>query len=63
MALRFLPTGYGALIRAYVAFILSKLPFHRAHPEFNGLFEYEEYVSLNGIDNPDQGYVEWATRF
>ncbi|KAG8987713.1 sla2 Src-like adaptor 2, partial [Tulasnella sp. 427] len=48
--------GYGALIRAYVSFILSKLRFHRAHPEFNGLFEYEEYVSLKGIDDPNQGY-------
>ncbi|KAG8905687.1 sla2 Src-like adaptor 2 [Tulasnella sp. 403] len=48
--------GYGALIRAYVAFILSKLRFHRSHPEFNGLFEYEEYVSLKGIDDPNQGY-------
>ncbi|KAG8992712.1 sla2 Src-like adaptor 2 [Tulasnella sp. JGI-2019a] len=48
--------GYGALIRAYVAFILSKLRFHRTHPEFNGLFEYEEYVSLKGIDDPNQGY-------
>ncbi|KAG8965587.1 sla2 Src-like adaptor 2 [Tulasnella sp. 419] len=48
--------GYGALIRAYVSFILSKLRFHRHHPEFNGLFEYEEYVSLKGIDDPNQGY-------
>lgn len=48
--------GYGQLIRAYVAFILSKLRFHRHRPEFNGLFEYEEYVSLKGIDNPDEGY-------
>ncbi|KAG8954966.1 sla2 Src-like adaptor 2 [Tulasnella sp. 424] len=48
--------GYGALIRAYVSFILSKLRFHRSHPEFNGLFEYEEYVSLKGIDDPNQGY-------
>ncbi|CAG8509914.1 3573_t:CDS:10, partial [Acaulospora colombiana] len=48
--------GYGQLIRAYVAFILSKLRFHRHRPEFNGLFEYEEYISLKGIDNPDEGY-------
>ncbi|KAI5454650.1 sla2 Src-like adaptor 2 [Naganishia albida] len=48
--------GYAPLIRAYVAFILSKLRFHRHHPEFNGLFEYEEYVSLKNIDDPNEGY-------
>jgi ANTH domain len=50
-------TGYGALIRTYVAFILAKLRFHRHRPEFNGLFEYEEYVSLKGIDDPNEGFV------
>jgi len=49
--------GYGQLIRAYVAFILSKLRFHRHRPEFNGLFEYEEYISLKGIDDPNEGYA------
>jgi hypothetical protein len=49
--------GYGSLIRAYVAFILSKLRFHRTHPEFNGMFDYEEYVSLKNIDDPNEGYV------
>ena len=48
--------GYGALIRTYVAFLLSKLRFHRMRPEFNGLFEYEEYVTLKGIDDPNEGY-------
>lgn len=48
--------GYAPLIRAYVNFILSKLRFHRHHKEFNGLFEYEEYISLKNIDNPDEGY-------
>ncbi|KAN0060211.1 sla2 Src-like adaptor 2 [Thecaphora frezii] len=48
--------GYATLIRAYVSFILSKLRFHRHHKEFNGLFEYEEYISLKNIDNPDEGY-------
>jgi hypothetical protein len=47
--------GYGSLIRAYVAFILSKLRFHRTHPEFNGMFDYEEYVSLKNIDDPNEG--------
>ncbi|ESK98140.1 cytoskeleton assembly control protein [Moniliophthora roreri MCA 2997] len=48
--------GYGPLIRTYVQFILSKLRFHRLRPEFNGLFEYEEYVTLKGIHDPNEGY-------
>ena len=47
--------GYGSLIRTYVQFILAKLRFHRLRPEFNGLFEYEEYVTLKGIDDPNEG--------
>ncbi|KAF9508251.1 hypothetical protein BS47DRAFT_1373689 [Hydnum rufescens UP504] len=39
----------------YVSFILAKLRFHRHHPEFNGLFEYEEYISLKNIDDPTRG--------
>ncbi|OWT38954.1 cytoskeleton assembly control protein [Cryptococcus neoformans] len=48
--------GYGALIKAYTSFLLAKLRFHRHHPEFNGLFEYEEYISLKNIDDPNEGY-------
>ncbi|KAL0578466.1 sla2 Src-like adaptor 2 [Marasmius crinis-equi] len=48
--------GYGPLIRTYVQFLLSKLRFHRIRPEFNGLFEYEEYVTLKGINDPNEGY-------
>ncbi|KAH8835464.1 ANTH domain-containing protein [Flagelloscypha sp. PMI_526] len=48
--------GYGPLIRTYVQFILAKLRFHRLRPEFNGLFEYEEYITLKGIDDPNEGY-------
>ncbi|THH33127.1 hypothetical protein EUX98_g1072 [Antrodiella citrinella] len=48
--------GYGTLIRTYVQFILAKLRFHRLRPEFNGLFEYEEYITLKGIDDPNEGY-------
>ena len=36
---------------------MAKLRFHRLRPEFNGLFEYEEYVTLKGIDDPNEGYV------
>lgn len=47
--------GYSSLIRSYVNFIIAKLKFHKNHPEFNGLFEYEEYISLKGIDDPNEG--------
>ena len=48
--------GYGPLIREYVFFLMAKLTFHRQHPEFNGLFEYEEYISLKSINDPNEGY-------
>uniref|UniRef100_A0A8H7N0Q7 ENTH domain-containing protein n=1 Tax=Bionectria ochroleuca TaxID=29856 RepID=A0A8H7N0Q7_BIOOC len=48
--------GYGPLIHEYVYFILAKLSFHHAHPEFNGTFEYEEYISLKAINDPNEGY-------
>ncbi|KAJ7686933.1 ANTH domain-containing protein [Mycena rosella] len=48
--------GYAPLIRTYVQFILAKLRFHRLRPEFNGLFEYDKYVAVKGIDDPNEGY-------
>jgi hypothetical protein len=51
--------GYGALIRTYVQFILAKLRFHRLRPEFNGLFEYEEYIALKGMNDPNEGCVQY----
>lgn len=48
--------GYGQLIREYVRFIMAKLAFHRQHPEFNGTFEYAEYISLKSINDPNEGY-------
>ncbi|KIY69152.1 cytoskeleton assembly control protein [Cylindrobasidium torrendii FP15055 ss-10] len=48
--------GYGPLIRTYVSFILAKLRFHRMRPDFNGMLDYEEYVTLKGIDDPNEGY-------
>jgi huntingtin-interacting protein 1-related protein len=52
--------GYGALIRTYVQFILAKLRFHRLRPEFNGLFEYEEYIALKGMNDPNEGCVQYS---
>lgn len=48
--------GYGRLIKEYVLFLLRKLHFHRNHRGFNGTFEYEEYISLVTVQNPDEGY-------
>jgi len=48
--------GYVQLIRSYVDFLSSKLEFHKIHPEFNGTFDYEEYVSLKGTSDPNEGY-------
>jgi len=48
--------GYHPLIQEYVSYLLSKLMFHRNHPEFNGTFEYEEYISLKSINDPNEGY-------
>lgn len=48
--------GYGTLIQEYVFFLIQKLGFHRNHPEFNGTFEYEEYISLKSINDPNEGY-------
>lgn len=48
--------GYGPLIREYVYFLLAKLSFHQQHAEFNGTFEYEEYISLKAINDPNEGY-------
>ena len=48
--------GYGPLIREYVSLLLSKLAFHRNHQEFNGTFEYEEYISLRSTNDPNEGY-------
>ncbi|KAI9808564.1 MAG: hypothetical protein M1825_003713 [Sarcosagium campestre] len=51
-----LDRGYGQLIREYIYFLLAKLAFHRQHSEFNGTFEYEEYISLKSINDPNEGY-------
>jgi hypothetical protein len=48
--------GYAPLIKEYVNFLLAKLSFHANHPDFNGTFEYEEYISLKGINDPNEGY-------
>ncbi|KAK3674416.1 sla2 Src-like adaptor 2 [Recurvomyces mirabilis] len=48
--------GYQPLISEYIFYLISKLRFHRDHPEFNGTFEYEEYISLKSINDPNEGY-------
>ncbi|CAK7268212.1 sla2 Src-like adaptor 2 [Sporothrix epigloea] len=48
--------GYAPLIHEYVRYLLAKLAFHQQHPNFNGTFEYEEYLSLKLINDPNEGY-------
>ena len=48
--------GYGPLISSYVSFLLTKIDFHRTHPEFTGNFDYEEYLSIKGVQDLDEGY-------
>lgn len=48
--------AYGRLIDEYIRLLNHKLDFHRAHPAFNGTFEYEEYLSLRQVDDPNEGY-------
>lgn len=50
------PRGYSSLIQEYIHYLISKLTFHRNHSEFNGTFEYEEYISLKSINDPNEGY-------
>jgi hypothetical protein len=49
--------GYGVLIKAYVQFMQSKLDYHQQHPAFRANFDYEEYVSLKGVEDPNEGYL------
>ncbi|KAJ3310473.1 sla2 Src-like adaptor 2 [Boothiomyces sp. JEL0838] len=48
--------SYAQLIQMYIAFLKSKLQYHKFHPYFSGTFDYEEYVSLKGIEDPNEGY-------
>lgn len=48
--------GYGPLISSYVSFLLTKIDFHHTHPEFTGNFDYEEYLSIKGVQDLDEGY-------
>lgn len=54
------PTGYSSyskLIKEYIRYLVNKLNFHSQHRGFhNGTFEYEEYVSLVSVADPDEGY-------
>jgi hypothetical protein len=40
----------------YIEFLRTKLTYHRNHPAFSGTFDYEEYVSLMGVEDPNEGY-------
>ncbi len=48
--------GYGGLIRSYVAFLKTKILFHKDHPEFSGNMNYEDYISVKTVTNLNEGY-------
>ncbi|ORX52152.1 hypothetical protein BCR36DRAFT_403914 [Piromyces finnis] len=48
--------GYSPLIQAYITFLSAKLNFHRTHEDFKANFDYEEYISLKGVTDPNEGY-------
>jgi predicted nucleic acid-binding Zn-ribbon protein len=50
-------SGYASLIRHYVEFLYRKLDFHRQHPDFTGDFNYEEYISLRGVMDLNEGFL------
>ena len=54
---RYVGDEYGRLIGEYVYFLVRKLQFHKSHKGFNGTFEYEEYVSLVSVSDPNEGYA------
>lgn len=49
--------AYSDLIKAYVQFLISKLDYHALHPEFSGNFDYDEYLSIKGLQDPNEGYL------
>lgn len=49
-------SSYGRLINHYDRFLMRKLDFHRNNQGFNGIFEYEEYISLRTVNDPNEGY-------
>ncbi|GME83655.1 unnamed protein product [Ambrosiozyma monospora] len=49
-------SSMGRLIIEYSNYLVKKLHFHHDHRGFNGTFEYEEYVSLSTVSDPNEGY-------
>lgn len=49
-------TPYGRLINQYDRYLLQKLDFHRNNPGYTGTFEYEEYISLRAVNDPNEGF-------
>ena len=50
-------TGYyHELTLDYINFLSEKLSYHKSHPYFSGTFDFEEYVTLRGVEDPNDGY-------
>lgn len=50
--------GYGELIKRYVAFLQTKITFHKEHPEFKGNMSYEDYLALRKASDLQEGYAQ-----
>ncbi len=50
---------YGPAIVEYVNFITEKVNFHKAHPEFEGNMNLDEYQKklAGGLPRPEKLYV------
>ena len=48
--------SYSELTKEYIKFLRDKLNYHKTHPYFSGTFDYEEYVTLRGVEDPNDGY-------
>ena len=44
------------MIKAYTQYLRQKLDYHNLRPFFSGTFDYEEFVSLKGVQDPNEGY-------
>jgi hypothetical protein len=45
------------MIKAYTQYLRQKLDYHNLRPFFSGTFDYEEFVSLKGVQDPNEGYL------
>lgn len=47
----FLILDYFGLLQPYVIYIKAKLAFHELYPEFNGKFDFKDYIAKKGDES------------